>query len=117
MNNTATRTHLPNVEAPLPLIAGELRPWSRGRSVLVHDVAKFYPSERDRWLPGARFEHRSPTRQLAYTLMVERYLPATIIPAKIDLHSRGSRKYNHVTEARSMPEMVVVRILAIEAMR
>ena len=113
MQSTASKNEI-NVEAPLTVIAGELRPWRRGRMLTPRAIAKFYPTEREHWLPGAMFEHRSPSRQLAYTLIVERHVPVTRVPAKRDLHTRGSWKYYQHTPARVMPEMVVVTIVSIE---
>lgn len=117
-NTNNTSKNEINVEANLPVVAGELRPWKRGSLLSANSIAKFYPAEAQTgWTPGGQFRVVLPTRGIAYSLQVERRIPAVRIPARGELHTSGTRKHWRWTEARTMPEVIVVRVLAVEAVR
>lgn len=117
---TANAQHLPNVEAPLlPVVAGELRPWKRGGPIFAHGIAKFSPQQPDRWIPGAQFRVVNVGLRVAYTVAVERYLPERRVEERAVLVRGGryGKRWKPTQRARVIPEAVVVRVLAVEAIR
>lgn len=114
MDNTASKNEI-NVEAPLPLVAGKLRPWKRGRSCTPGAIAKFTPRDADRWIAGAQF--RVEHGRDILTVAVERYVAEQLVAASSELVKIGSRSYWKSYPARTIPELVVVRVLAFEPKR
>lgn len=124
--NTASKNEM-NVEAPsnpnpkpiLPLVAGKLKPWSRGGSVSVGSVAKFYPKDQDdlsRWIAGMQF--RVACGDTIRTVQVTRYVPAKDVAFdRQPVYTGRGRWVTAVVKPRTMPELVVVRVLSFEVIR
>lgn len=123
MNSTASKNEM-NVEAshsqsptlPLATIPGTLRPWKARGSLTVGAIAKFRPATPDAWIEGASFCH-SPKSGPTFVLVVVRYIPAQEVPASSDLVKIGHSAFWKHYPARTVPELVVVRITSVEARR
>lgn len=122
--NTASKNEM-NVEAPSnpnpipPLVAGKLKPWSRGGSISVGSVAKFFPKQADdlsRWISGMQF--RVVTGDVVRTVLVTRYIPAKEIAFdRQPVYTGRGRWSTQIVKPRTMPELVVVRVLSFEVLR
>ena len=115
--NTASKNEM-NVEASLPLVVvpGKLSAWKRGGSLAAGSIAKFRPASPDAWIEGASFAH-SPKNGPTYVLRVVRYMPAQMVAAS-DAHVKiGHGYYWKHCPAHTVPELVVVRVMSVEARR
>ena len=119
--NTASKNEM-NVEAPvateLPLIEGKLTGWKKHGLLAYLSIAKFYPAGSDsseRWIPGMQFRVRHWSQ--IFTLQVERYLPAKQIPWQTFYTGSGATYRRMDVLPRTIPHVVVVRVLGAEATR
>lgn len=102
--------------APIAIIAGRLSPWRRGGPLTPGSIAKFRPRDPDRWIAGAKF--RVDVGRDLLLVQVERYKPAEFIPACIDqVRGAGGRYFSKGYPAHTIPELVVVVVLAFEPKR
>lgn len=122
--NTASKNEM-NVEAPSnpqpipPLVAGKLKPWSRGGSLSVGSVVKFTPKDQDelsRWIAGMQI--RVVCGDVIRTVQVVRYKPAEEVAFdRQPVYSGRGRWSTAIVKPRTMPELVVVRVLSFEVLR
>ena len=119
--NSASKNEM-NVEAStapeLPLIEGKLTGWKRHGLLTYLSIGKFYPADADsseRWIPGMQFRTRHWSQ--TFTLQVERFLPAKQIPWETFYTGRGATYRRHDVRPRTIPHVVVVRVLGAETTR
>lgn len=107
----------PNVEAPLPL-TGELRPWKRGQALTASRLVRFIPhTPETRALCVVGAELQVTRGQLVYSVRVDRIYPAKVEREETWLSTRGDRKRYRTKPARKIPELIAVRIIAVEPVR